>query len=125
MKHATFGHVDNGLRALRCVVAGKGDLFNVFDELARPAFVENFNLAVRDLDFKAAGRKRSGKNDRARILRDINEAAAAVQAAAEPRGIDVALLVALGHAEASEIEAAAVIEVEHLVLVENGMGVCR
>ncbi len=43
------------------------------------------------------------------------------QATAEAAGIDVAVLIAFGHAEASEVQTATVIEVEHLVLVHDGM----
>ena len=94
-------------------------------ELARPAFLDDPELAVLDRDLEAAGGERAGEDDGARILRDVDEAAAAVQLAAELAGVDVALLVHLGDAEAGEVEPAAVVEIEHLVLVDDRVGVGR
>ena len=50
---------------------------------------------------------------------------APVSLPAEPADVDVALGVALGHAEDGEVEAAAVVEVELLVLVDHRVGVDR
>ncbi|WP_424360490.1 hypothetical protein [Methylocystis parvus] len=46
----------------------------------------------------------AGEDDEARILADIDEAAAAVEAAAEFAGVDVALSIAFRHAEAGHVE---------------------
>ena len=45
--------------------------------------------------------------------------------AAELAGIDVAEAVAFGHAEAGQVETAAMVEIEHLVLIEDRVSVCR
>src|SRR5690606_1014826 len=82
-------------------------------------------LAVLDRDLEAARRERAREHDRTRVLRDVDEAAAAVQLAAELAGVDVTEAVALRHAEAGEIETAAMVEIEHLVLVDDRVRVRR
>ena len=54
------------------------------------------------------------------VLRDVDEAAGAREPLAEAADVDVALRVALREAQAGEVEAAAVVEVELLVLVQHG-----
>ena len=61
----------------------------------------------------------------ARVLADVDEAAGAGKARAEAADVDVALRVDLRHAEAGQVEAAAVVEVELLVLVDHRLGVDR
>ena len=51
----------------------------VLHEFARPAFLDDPQLAVLDRDFEAAGGERAGEDDRARVLRNVDEAAAAVE----------------------------------------------
>jgi hypothetical protein len=58
-------------------------------------------------------------------LRDVDEAAGAGQALAELADVDVALGIALRQAEHREVEAAAVVEVELIGLVDHGLGVDR
>ena len=60
------------------------------------------------------------------ILRDVDEAAGAGKPRPEAADVDVALCIGLRHAEAGKVEAAAVVEVELLVLLDDGFGIeCR
>ena len=55
----------------------------MLDELPRSAFLHDPQLAVLDRDFEAAGREGAGEHHRARVLADVDEAAAAGELAAE------------------------------------------
>jgi hypothetical protein len=59
------------------------------------------------------------------VLADVDEAAGARELRPEPAHVHVALGVALGHPEARHVEAAAVVEIELLVLVQDRLGVDR
>jgi hypothetical protein len=61
----------------------------------------------------------------ARILGDVDKPAGAGETAVEQADIDVAAAIDLGHAEAGQIQAAAVVKIEHLVLVDDGFGIDR
>ena len=75
--------------------------------------------AVLDRDLQPARRERAGEHHLAGVLADVDEPARARELAAEPADVDVALRVHLRQAEAGEIEPAAVVEVELLVLVDH------
>ena len=76
-------------------------------------------MPVPDLDFQSSCREGADEDQLAGILGDVDESAGAGEPAAEAADIDVTLLVGLSKAEAGEIEAAAIIEVELLVLVDD------
>ena len=114
-----------GCERLGGILARECHLLDLLHEFARAAFLDDSKLAVFDRDFEPAGRERAGEDDGAGVLRNVDEAAAAIEAAAELAGIDVAEAVAFGHAEAGQVETAAVVEIEHLVLVEDRVSVCR
>ncbi|AQH05903.1 hypothetical protein A9R05_43690 (plasmid) [Burkholderia sp. KK1] len=66
-----------------------------------------------------SGGEGTGGHERAGILDDIDEAARASQASAKSADIDIPSPIDLGHAKACEIRAAAVIEIEPLVPVQE------
>jgi hypothetical protein len=58
-----------------------------------------------------------------RVLSDVDEASGAGELRPEPANVDVTFAVAFGEAEHREVEATAVIEIELLVHVDDGVGV--
>ena len=84
-----------------------------------------FKFTVLDGDFETTDGECAGEDDGAGVLANVDEAAAAIESAAEAARVDVAFLVALGHAEAGHVEAAAVVEIEHLVLIDDRVGIGR
>ena len=122
-EHAALGHIEDSLSDFGRVGAAEGDLLDLVDEFRGLAFPDDAQLAVRYRDIEASGREGAGKDKSLGALRDIDEAAGAGDAAAEAADVDVAFAVGLRHAEARKIEPAAVIEIELLVLLDDGFGV--
>ena len=89
------------------------------------AFAHDLQLAVLHLDLEPAGGERARKQHAAGTLADVDEPAGAREPRTEAAHVDVAVGVDLRHAEARHVEAAAVVEVELLVLVDHGIGVDR
>ena len=98
-------------------------MLDLVDELARLAFADDAQLAVRDGHFQAARRERADEHHRLGVLADVDEAAGAGQARAELRDVEVAVAVGLGEAEEGEVEPAAVVEVELVRLVDDRLGI--
>jgi len=67
----------------------------------------------------------AGEHDLARVLADVDEPSRAGQLGAETADVHVALRIRLGHAEYRDVQPAAVVEVELLVLVDDSLGVHR
>ena len=95
------------------------------NELPGFAFAQDLELAVLHFDFESAGGEGSGKENAPRALADVDEAAGARQPRTEAAYVDVAVGVHLRHAEARHIEAAAIVEIELLILMDHGIRVDR
>jgi hypothetical protein len=80
-------------------------------------------VAVAHGDIEAARGERSCEEYAPRALADVDEAACAREPRSETAHVDVAVAVDLRHAEARHVEPAAVVEVELLVLMDDGLGV--
>src|SRR5262249_19599757 len=74
-----------------------------------------------ELDLQTPGRERPREQKLLRVLRDVDEAAGAREPASEPADIDVSIGVRLRHAQACEIEPAAIVKVELLILLDDGL----
>ena len=125
LEDAALGDVDHRLRPHLRVAPAEGDLLDLGQELLGASFRDDPELAVLDRRLQAAHREGAGEDHGAGVLADVDEAAAAVESPAEHAGVDVAVLVALGEPQAGHVEAAAVVEIEHLVLVDDAIGVRR
>ena len=80
---------------------------------------------VLDGDLQPASGEGAGEHDLARVLADVDKAAGAGQPAAEAADVDIALGVRLRHAEAGHVQAAAVVEIELLVLLDHRVRIQR
>ena len=74
-----------------------------------------------DLELEALRRQRADEVDLRRPGADVREAARPADAALEGVDVDVALGVDLGEGQAGDVKAAAVVEVEHVRLVDHGL----
>src|SRR6266404_7667141 len=111
-EHATLGDIEDVLVVLGGVLAREGAVLDLVDELLVLAVALDQQLAVEDRDLEVAGRERAYEDDLLRVLADVDEAAGASKPRAEPRHVEVALLVGLRETEEGRVEAAAVVEVE-------------
>ena len=125
LEHAPFGHVEHGLAAAHRDLAAEGLVLDLVHELARLAFGSNAQLPVRDLHFQPAGREGAGVHDLLGVLADVDEAARTGELRPELAHVEVAFLVRLRESEKSGVEAAAVVEVELVRLVDDGMRIDR
>ena len=102
--------------------AGEGDLIDLVDELMKLAFLGDGQLAVAGLDLDAVGH--GAAEDRLLgVGSDIREAAAAGDSLSKAGDIDVSDCIRLCKAEVADIQAAAVIEIELIGLIDIGLGI--
>src|SRR6516162_2223737 len=125
LEYAAFGYVKDRLTALGSVGATEGGLLYSLHELRRSPFIGNFEDAIGKLDLQPTRGERASEQKLPGVLRDVDKASCSSEPAAEPADIDVSIRVRLRHAEACEIEPAAVIEVELLVLLDNSFCIER
>ena len=124
-EHAALGDEQHRLPVLGREPPAEGDLLDRVDELRAAPFLEDRQLPLSDLDLQPAGREGADEDQLAGILRDVDEAAGPGEAPAEAADVDVPVPVRLSQPEAGEIEPAAVVEVELLVLVDDRAGIDR
>jgi hypothetical protein len=103
-----FGHVQHGLAALEGLAAREGAVFHLRHELGRTLGAE-----AADED-QALG-----------VLADVDEAARAGQARAELADVDIAFGVRLRQAQEGHVQAATIVEIELVGLVDDGLRVDR
>ena len=91
----------------------------------RPSFaMQSLPSAISYLE--TACRKRAREQQLLGVLRDVDEAAGAGKPSSEAADVDVSLRIGLRHAETGEVETSAIVEVELLVLLDDGFGIeCR
>src|SRR2546430_15510441 len=123
LKYAALGHIKYRLPGLGRVGAAEGDLLDPVDELRRSAFAPDTEVAIHDLDLEAACRERTCEKQFLGVLRDIDESPGACEPAPEAADIDVSVRVRLRHAEAGEVETAALVKVELLILLVHSAGI--
>src|ERR1700752_3135849 len=96
-------------------------MLDLAHELLRLAVAEDAQVAVLDLQLELASRKGADEHHLLGVLTDIDEAAGSREARAELAHVQIALLVRLGEAEECGIGPAAVIEVELIGLIDDGL----
>ena len=92
---------------------------DLLEELPLLALLGNPQLAVIDLDLETIAGERADEHDEAGVLANVDKAAGPGQAAAEAADVDVAGGIALSHAKTGHVEAATVVEIELLILVDH------
>ena len=85
------------------------------------ALAHNGEAAVRYLHLERSGREGSHEHHRLGALADVDEAARARKPRAKARDVEVAVPVDLGEAEERAVEPAAVVEIELVGLVDDGL----
>ena len=124
-EYTALRHVEHRLVALYCVVAGKRPVLNVTNELVHVAIIDDAQTAVLDRNLQAARRKSADEHHLLGILADVDEAAGARKTRPEFADIQIALLVRLGETQKCRVEPAAIIEIELVGLVDDGLCVDR
>ena len=110
---STRATLRRGKRSVEC------DLLNRFDEFVRSPFGYDLQLTTFGSGGVAIGGKRPGENKLAYILADVDEPPGAGKMRTEPADIDVAGAIDLSHAEAREVQATAIIEIDLLILMQQ------
>ena len=122
---AALGDVEHRLPQRGRAPAGEGDLLDLGAEFSRAPFAQDVQAAIERLDRQAARGEGAGQQQLFRVLRDIDEAARARQLRAEAADIDIARRIAFGHTEHGQVQPAAIVEIELLVLIDDGFDIRR
>ena len=122
-KHAAFRDVEDVFAVAGCIGTVESDLVDSFDELLGFAFLEDLDFAVFDSDFQAASRKGAAEVNIRCLLGNIRETAAAGNVATELADVDVARCIALSQTEVSDVQTAAIVEVELIGVVDDSIGI--
>ena len=104
---------------LRSQPPRKRRLIDFVDKFGRFSFAKDFELTINNSGLETTGRECSREDQLTRVLGYVYEAAGTRQAAVEQADVDITARVDLRHAEAGEVQSTAVIEIEHLVLIDN------
>ena len=105
---AAFGDVADSLSAPARHAAAEGDVLDCLDQFPAPAFLQDLQRAVTDLEFGAGGEE-TGEDDVLRMGGDVDETAAArgqIGFRAELGDVDAAVTVDLQKGQQCDIEAA-------------------
>ncbi|WP_371156974.1 hypothetical protein [Jannaschia sp. 2305UL9-9] len=94
-------------------------------EFAGLALLTDAHRVVGDLNVQPLGGKGSGEDNRAGVLANVDETTGSSKTRAKARNIDVARCIGLGKAQTGQIESAAIIEVELIVLRNDRIRVDR
>ena len=119
LENAPLGDVEHPLPGGCRQTSVEGHLLDRRHELAAAPLPRDAKTAVARLDPQSAGDEGAGEDQRPGVLRDVDETAGTREAVAEPADIDAALGVGLRHAETGEVQSAAIVEVELLVLGDD------
>ena len=123
VEDAALGDVGHLLAVLHRHIAAEGHLLHLTEELFAPSLPVDMDGAVLDADLQSIGGEGPAEEDLPGVLGDIDKAAAAGDLGTEAADVDVAVLVALGQSQIGLVQSAAVIEVELIALVQDGVGV--
>src|SRR5205823_6803505 len=96
----------------------EGNFPNARDELAQAALLGNPD-AILDLDLEAVRCQRPDEVDLSSARADVGKPARPADPALERMDVDVSVFVHLGERQARHVESPAVVEVEHVWLVDH------
>ena len=124
-EYGTFCDVEDMLFMFTGIVAAEGDVTDFGNEFLDFPFLQDVQFTVFDFFAEFPCRKGPAEDDVLRILGDVDEAAAAGNARTEFGYVDIAFFIAFGQAQAGQVQAAAIVEVELCSLVHVGFGIDR
>src|SRR6185369_1298628 len=122
-QYAAFGDIQDALAAAAGFPATEGAVLDLTDELAHRAFAGDANLAAFELHRQVASREGADEHHGLGVLADVDEAAGAGQARTELADVEVALGIRLSEPQHGQVQAAAVVEVELVRLVDHRLAV--
>src|SRR4029453_14304085 len=122
-EHAALRDVQDRLALLGGIRAVERDLLDPAHKLLAVALAHDAKHSIVDRDFKPAGSERTCEHDPARVLADVDKAAGAGESRAEATDVDVAVGVDLSHPKTRHVKPAAIVEIELLALLDNGVGI--
>ncbi|VTR67822.1 conserved hypothetical protein [Desulfosarcina cetonica] len=122
-KDAALGDVQHPLPVCGGIRAAEGFLFHLPDKFLLPAFVIDAQPPLVHEKVQVAGGEHPQETDRLGILADVDETARPGKARPKTAHVDVALGVGFSHAQKGDVEPAAVVEIELIVLRDQGVDV--
>src|SRR5215471_18262537 len=120
-EHTAFRDIEHALATFACGVAREGAMFNLPDEFCHAPLAHDGKSAVLDLDLQLAGHEGPNKHHRLGALRDVDETARSRQPRTKARHVEIAAPVHLGEPQKGAVKPAAIIEVELVGLVDDGL----
>src|SRR5512139_222699 len=122
-ENAALRYVEHGLSSLGGVLAAEGNLLDLLDELSLTALLFDLELAVRHSNLETAGGEGPHENDSFRVLTDVDESAGPHEAGTEFAHVDIAILVHFRCSQEGDVEAAPVVEIKLVRLIEKSVDV--
>ena len=124
-EHGALGDIENLLAFFPGVFAGERYMADFRNHFFRFAFADDLQFAVFDRDFQSRGGQCTAENDPFGILGDVDEAARSGNPRTKFRYVDIADFVQFRHAEAGQVQTAAVIEIELAGVIDDRQRVDR
>src|ERR1700712_1175524 len=100
-------------------------MLDSIDELLTVAIAHDFEAPALDRDIELARVERADKHDLLRALADVDEAARARELGAELADVEIAVAIRLRETQERNVEAAAVVEIELVGLIDDRLRVGR
>ena len=120
-KTATFGDKQHVLTQFGGISAIVRHLLQLGHELGKSSFLPDQRLPILPVDVQATRCEGSAEDHGLGILGDVLEAADADDATTKTTDVDAALGIDLGEGEEGQIEAATIVEVELVGLIDDGV----
>ena len=120
-EHTALRHIKHRLPAMHRVGAGERAMLNFSDKFRHVAVLDHVQAPVLDRDAEAPRRKGANEHHLLGVLTDVDKAAGAREARAEFAHVQIAFAVGLREPKKRRVKAAAIIEVELVGLVDNGL----
>ena len=124
-EYTAFRYIKHGLPTLHRIAAGKRAMFNFIDKLHHITVLVDAKVPVLDRNTEASRCECADEHQLLGILTDIDKAAGARQARTKFAHIQVAFAVSLREPKKGCVKPAAVIKVELIGLIDNGLCVNR
>ena len=118
-KDGSLRNVQHGLSDRIGIIAAEGDLFDLFQELMVMSLLIDDPISRPEPTLSAAGREGSAVNDFFRVLRNVDETAAAGNTAFELADIDIAVLIASARPKIARSTPPAIVKVKLVGLIDE------